>query len=209
MDVHRENTSESARDLPDSYPPELKELVEREARISSIAVEVADLQEELGRLRGESEAVERSLDERQAELAEKEITLTRLTDECSRAQEGRAQAQLSLVEAEKQLEGSRARVVTLESELGLLRSRITELEELELSPSSFAPEPASPFHFRFVPQPSGYALLESAGPPPGVGESVELDGRRFSVARIGRSPFPHDTRTCAFLLSDLDHVSER
>ena len=209
MDVHRENASEPARDLTASYPPELKELVEREARISSIAVEVADLQEELGRLRGESEAVERSLDERQAELAEKEISLTRLADECARAEEGKAGAQLSLVEAEKLLEGSRARVVTLESELGLLRSRITELEELELSPSPVAPEPAPPFHFRFFAQPSGYTLLESTEPPPGVGESVELDGRRFSVARIGRSPFPHDTRTCAFLLSDLDHVPER
>jgi hypothetical protein len=209
VDVHRENTSETARDLTASYPRELRELVEREARIASIAVEVADLQEELGRLRGESEAVERSLDERQAELAEKEISLTRLADECARAQEGRAEAQLSLVEAEKRLEGSRARVVTLESELELLRSRITELEELELSPSGFAPEPAPPFHFRFVPHASGYTLLESAEPAPAVGESVELDGRRFSVARIGRSPFPHDTRACAFLLPDLDHAPER
>jgi hypothetical protein len=209
VDVHRETASEPARDLTAPYPPELTELVEREARISSIAVEVAGLQEELARLRGQSEAVERSLDERQAELAEKEISLARLADECARAQEGRVEAQASLVDAEKLLEGSRARVVTLEGELELLRFRITELEELEVSSSSFSPEPASPpFHFRFVPQSSGYTLSESAEPPPGVGELVELDGSRFSVARLGRSPFPHDARPCAFLVSEPDHVPE-
>ncbi len=209
MDVHQETASEVAQDLTTSYPPELKKLVEREERISSIAVEVADLQEELTRLRRESEAVERSLDDRQAELAEKEISLTRLADECARVEEGRAEAQASLVEAEKLLEGSRGRVVTLERELEMLRSRIAELERLEIQPSNRGSEPALPFHLRLVPQPSRYSLSESAEPPPRVGELVELDGRRFSVARIGRSPLPHDVRRCAFLLPEPEHVPER
>ena len=136
MNIRQETASAEAPALATSFPPELRKLAEQEERISSIAVEMADLQKELTRLRAESEAVERAFDARQAELGEKEVLLTRLADKCARAEQGEAAAQASRAEAEKLLDGSRGRVVALERELELLKSRITELTIHTFSPAS-------------------------------------------------------------------------
>jgi hypothetical protein len=45
----------------------------------------------------------------------------------------------------------------------------------------------------------GYELLEQDGRPPVVGETLEVDERRFTVTRIGRSPLPVDRRPCVYL----------
>jgi predicted nucleic acid-binding Zn-ribbon protein len=259
--VRRANASEPALDLTDSYPRELIGLRDGEARISSIAAEVAQLHAELVRLRGESEAVERLLDDRQAEIAEQEASLTRLADESARAheekaeaaaalteaearledsrarvttledeaallrtqitdletrladesaraQEGRAEATAGLTEAEGRLEDSRARVLTLEDEAAVLRAQIADLEMRRISPTS-EPEPSPLSHVRLVPDPSGYRFYESAEPLPNVGESVEIDGRPFTVVRTGPSPLPLDTRPCVFLVAEVERVWER
>ena len=55
-------------------------------------------------------------------------------------------------------------------------------------------------HLRLVAMPTGYALSESAEPPPQVGELIGIDGRHYAVARSGRSPLPGDERPCVLLL---------
>jgi hypothetical protein len=54
-------------------------------------------------------------------------------------------------------------------------------------------------HVRFVPNGTGYEIVEADGPPPSAGDEVEIAGTRFRVLRIGRSPFPADPRPCAYL----------
>jgi hypothetical protein len=51
----------------------------------------------------------------------------------------------------------------------------------------------------FVPGAEGYRLVSLDVTPPAVGESVEIDGERFEVARVGPSPLPADERPCVFL----------
>jgi hypothetical protein len=53
----------------------------------------------------------------------------------------------------------------------------------------------------FVPSPSGYRLIEVAGPPPALGETVELPGddEPLAVIRLTTSPLPLDMRPCAYL----------
>jgi hypothetical protein len=51
----------------------------------------------------------------------------------------------------------------------------------------------------FVSKPSGYELYEREGDPPGVGATVELDGRTMRVTKVAPSPLPGDRRPCAYL----------
>ena len=88
----------------------------------------------------------------------------------------------------------------LEQELDALRVRVIELEELETRRVPHASPPRS--HLRLVALPTGYALSESAEPPPSVGELIGIDGRQYAVARSGRSPLPGDRRPCVLLLAE-------
>ena len=52
----------------------------------------------------------------------------------------------------------------------------------------------------FVWTPRGYELRERDGEPPATGTTVEEDGKKLRVAKVGPSPLPHDPRPCAYLL---------
>lgn len=57
-------------------------------------------------------------------------------------------------------------------------------------------------HLLFVPgADAGHELVERGGEAPAPGTAVEIRGRRFSVARVGRSPIPFDRRPCVHLLA--------
>jgi hypothetical protein len=58
-----------------------------------------------------------------------------------------------------------------------------------------------PKHLLFVWKPSGYELVERDGEPPGVGETIDVDGRGQRVTKIGPSPLPGDGRPCAYLIA--------
>ncbi len=54
----------------------------------------------------------------------------------------------------------------------------------------------------FVPAGDAYRLVECDGPPPYLGQIVEIDGFEevmLRVSRLGRSPLPFDGRPCAYL----------
>lgn len=54
-------------------------------------------------------------------------------------------------------------------------------------------------HLVFVSKPSGYELAERDGAAPERGTEVELEERRYVVAKVAASPLPQDERPCAFL----------
>ncbi len=50
----------------------------------------------------------------------------------------------------------------------------------------------------FVWSPAGYELREQSGELPSVGQRIEDGDRTIVVGKIGASPYPGDTRPCAF-----------
>jgi hypothetical protein len=54
-------------------------------------------------------------------------------------------------------------------------------------------------HLLFVWTTKGYELREEHGTLPGVGDSVEADGRSLRVYKVAASPLPRDNRECAYL----------
>jgi hypothetical protein len=56
-------------------------------------------------------------------------------------------------------------------------------------------------HLLFVSTSRGYALVEQEGPPPSLGQGIELSEQpdSFRVAKLGPSPLPNDWRICAYL----------
>jgi hypothetical protein len=80
-------------------------------------------------------------------------------------------------------------------------ARIEELEALVLELQAQLPSPPSTAagHLLFRSTAHGYELRELAGPPPRQGDPVLLDGTRYHVERIGRSPLPGDRRPCLYL----------
>ena len=184
-------------------------------QLSTIAEEAIDLQQELSRLRGESEAVVQLLEQRECELEQKTALLMQLTDDRDQTEKNMAAANASLSEAQALMRQDRERIAsleqllelrqaelehasTLEQELHSLRAHVLELEELDARRAAEPPQPRS--HLRLVALPTGYALSESAGPPPRVGELIGIDGRQYAVASSGRSPLPGDERPCVLLL---------
>jgi hypothetical protein len=80
-------------------------------------------------------------------------------------------------------------------------ARIEMLESLvaELQSRLPAPPPSARGHVLFRPAAGGYALHELDGPSPEPGQALLVEGRRYRVERVGRSPLPGDRRPCLFL----------
>jgi hypothetical protein len=54
-------------------------------------------------------------------------------------------------------------------------------------------------YLAFVWTPGGYELREEHGEVPGVGSTIESDGKRWTVYKVAPSPLPRDSRICAYL----------
>jgi hypothetical protein len=56
-------------------------------------------------------------------------------------------------------------------------------------------------HLLFISTPGGYSVLEREGPPPPLGERIEMAEQAISflVIKLGASPLPNDRRRCAYL----------
>ncbi len=52
----------------------------------------------------------------------------------------------------------------------------------------------------FVPSSVGYRLVELDRAGVAAGGEIDVDGERFTVAKVAPSPFPGDSRRCAYLL---------
>jgi hypothetical protein len=98
-------------------------------------------------------------------------------------------------EQDLELERLEAENQRLLDELARLRGEFARLKVAE------APKRATA-HLLFVPTPERYLLLEREGAPPAPGEELqvfETEGR-FTVAKVGRAPYPGELRPCVYLL---------
>ena len=190
-----------------------KLLDERQAELANSRLERSRLADECARSQWERAETQASLakaTKRLKGLRTQVIALkyglfqqeARLADERARAEKRQAETESALADAKKQLDGRVAQVAMLDSELGSLRLRVSELETLQAATRDDTPEPDLAFQLSHDPQPSGYTL--SAGDSPNVGEIAEPKGNRFPVARVGRTSLPDDARTRAYLFPEID-----
>jgi chromosome segregation ATPase len=184
-----------ARKRADGASAELREAA---ARLSQRDERVATLEQEL-------QALQTGIDERERRLADAAAELSGVRD--------------ALAERERTLEQERAIARTADNEIADWRRRSAGLllelasatadqkqfeaaqsgqDEVRVPEDSIAVDRIAG-HVRFIALPKGYSLSESEEPCSRPGDFVDIDGRHFLVARIGRSPLPGDARPCAFL----------
>lgn len=101
----------------------------------------------------------------------------------------------SVTEPDPQLDRLKSENLRLQGEIERLHGEFTKLKLVE------APEAPSS-HLLFVPTPARYLLVEREGAPPEAGDELDLPevGGRLVVSKVGSSPFPGESRPCAFLL---------
>jgi hypothetical protein len=196
------------------------ECAEARRQLEATATALAEANALLGEQRmhvatlgGQLQALRASMAERDRRLAKVEAELSGAKSQLAQREQALVQersrvqtAQQALAEVQRRSEGLSKRLETDARERERLRSGLGARERTRGSDGG-EPDPVpisqAAAHLRFVPQPSGYALSESSGPLPSLGEVIELGGRRFAVAKLGRSPLPGDTRTCVFLSREV------
>jgi DNA repair exonuclease SbcCD ATPase subunit len=202
-------------------------LVRCDEDLSSIASDVEALLEELSNLRAMTERLLTDDAQQRARAAEYETEALRLKSEHSEALRRAAGFEFALQEADARVNGSETRTANLERELDEMQRTLADRErllsraqhQLEETRTQFAhreDEPSTPSgvspavgnahetvagHVSFGGFPDGYRVTSSDERCPPPGERIEIDGHRFVVARVGRSPLPSDERPCAFLLA--------
>jgi hypothetical protein len=95
------------------------------------------------------------------------------------------------------LEGLLLDDTTAAARIELLESLVAELQS-QLPP----PAPEIRGHLLFRPTSNGYVLHELDGTAPELDQQVLVDGRRYRVERVGRSPLPADGRPCLVLAEE-------
>ena len=120
-----------------------------------------------------------------------------------------AAAAARIAELEAELQAALAGRKELETALRLGVARVSQLErelqesceQVEQGQGEQAPEEATAgrAHLLFVPESSGYALIEFEGPDPPSGTLLDVDGVGYVVRRVGASPFPAGRLRCVFL----------
>ena len=54
-------------------------------------------------------------------------------------------------------------------------------------------------YLAFVWTPTGYELREEQGAAPALGDTVEANGKSWTVVKVAPSPLPADPRVCVYL----------
>jgi chromosome segregation ATPase len=125
-----------------------------------------------------------SLTEREAALSEAEVELARRRQEL-----GAVELKRAAVERRERALAER------EEELDALRERLEE-RETQLAGSGTT---AQPVELVFLPG-ERYRIVEIEPVVLTVGYAFDVDDAEYTVARVGRSPLPHDGRLCAYLV---------
>jgi signal peptidase I len=131
------------------------------------------------------------LDERAADLENRERELRFAAESMAVDAERVQQRELALAEAEASVAARVATIEQRENEIRIAEEAAEQEPPLEEEPQA---------HLVFSPGPTGYTMLEHEGPTPPSGAVVERDGVTYTVSRVGRSPLPGDARRCAYLL---------
>jgi chromosome segregation ATPase len=129
------------------------------------------------------------LEAARAQIAE----LEGLQTERAATEEQRAAAETKLQALQQELSSRDARIEKLESQFA---EAAQTAEPAEFPERTYAED----HHVLLVPSESGYVTLERPGPAPQQGDTVMLAIGRYEVSRRGTSPFPEDSRGCAYLI---------
>jgi hypothetical protein len=175
------------------------ELEEYAARFEQTALELSRREE---RLRDERASVERLIRRSTAELEAREKELVDFERELRGREELLSAAEEDVARRREELGAVELKRAALER-----RERAVEAREAALESSRAAVEPAADepgsieteVELLFVPGVE-YRLVRTAGQAVSTGETLEVEGEEYSVARIGRSPLPRDARRCAYLV---------
>ena len=197
-------------------------LVARTRELDELRKTAEEGQAELDELRRERDSVAARAAEAETAAAEHERRAEELTGHVAQARDRAEAAEVSAREAEAAMRTLTERVEELRLERDAAAACVVEAREraeaaeaaverhelraCELEQAvealSVAQAPRAPQatrHLLFVQAGARYELLERDGVPPVEGDVVELDEARYVVTKLGRSPFAHDPRPCAYL----------
>ena len=188
---------------------------ELDVRLAEANTKIEEYARALADAEARARAAEPALQQLEALSAERERLLATVGEEREHAREQAEDASAAIARGEARLAKEVTRAAALERELmsfgSALAERVGRLAELEaelaeggtrVDKEQSVPAQARTGHVCFVLVAGGYKLVDVEAPPARAGELVELDGKRFVAARIGRSPIPGDTRPCVYLLGD-------
>lgn len=215
-DAEPEETTDSSlarRVLAHAGTPEEKLerlLAERSRELAAQAARFEEAMQDLERrellLRDMRASVERLLRLGASDLTEREVELQDLGREFMERE-----ARLSAEEAELNRRRSELGAVELKREAVEQRERALAAREEEAATAAdaraaetgaaedtHATEVEAAVSLLFVAG-SEYRLLEIAPRPLEPGSAIDLDGRTYVVARLGRAPLPADDRRCAYV----------
>ena len=180
-----------------------RELDEHAARFDA---SIADLERREELLRDSRASVERMLRLRTSDLEARETELTDFLRDFTERESRLSDQELELARRRSELgavELRRAAVERRERAVSAREEHLAELESLpDVSPAAAGldqPTAAQSVELAFVPG-LEYRLVEIDRSALAGGDSLELEGEEFVVARTGPSPLPGDRRRCAYLV---------
>jgi chromosome segregation ATPase len=180
------------------------ELDEHAARLHESIAEL-ERREEL--LRDSRASVERMLRLGTSELESRESELTSFVRELAEREAELARSEEELARRRQQLGAVELKRASVESRERAVSAREEELAELEATlaereaalPRSGRGDVTVEVELVFVPG-ERYRVVEIATAELASGNTFELEGEAFVVARVGSSPLPGDPRRCAYLV---------
>ena len=175
------------------------ELQEYAARFEQTALELSHREE---RLRDERASVERLIRRSTAELEAREKELVDFERQLRAREERLSTAEADVARRRGDLGAVELKRAALDRRERAVEAREAALESSQAAVDAAEDEPGSietEVELLFVPG-VGYRLVTAAGQAVLTGETIEVEGEEYAVARIGRSPLPRDPRRCAYLV---------
>jgi hypothetical protein len=176
------------------------ELDEHAARLRESIAEL-ERREEL--LRDSRASVERMLRLGTSDLEAREAELTDFLGSLTERERAVADAEADLARRRQELGAVELKRAAVERRERAVTAREEELEQLqsELDDRRAAQGPAEAEPVELVLLPGErYRLVEIDAVQLTRGYAFDVDGVEYTVLRVGRSPFPQDTRRCAYLV---------
>jgi DNA repair exonuclease SbcCD ATPase subunit len=175
---------------------------------------IAELERREELLRDSRASVERMLRLGTSDLEAREAELTDFLSGLTDREAALSEAETDLARRRQELGAVELKRAAIERRERALEVRAEELEQLrseldertaELAAS--ASKDGAPVELVFLPG-ERYRLVEIDPAPLTAGYAFDVEGIAYTVVRVGPSPFPGDTRRCAYLVRGLDDEPE-
>lgn len=182
---------------------------ELEAHAARFDETIADLERREELLRDSRASVERllrlgttDLEVRESDLADlvRELTERESLLRAAEVELTRRRGELGAVELRRAAVERREQALSAQEErVSALEARLAERDDVVPTSDAQPAGTATVAQLAFVPGP-GYRLVEIDQAQVATGMTLELEGERYVVARVGPSPLPGDRRRCAYLV---------